>query len=130
MEYIIICSQIIILFLFYYIGVFVQKMLNIPIPASIIGLLLLFICLKIKLIPVEYINRGAGFLIAFLPLLFVPICIGIMKYPVLLSGKGFGIMFIVFISTIFTMLIAGRTSQILEKSMNKRRKDQKEWENL
>ena len=128
MKYIVICLQIPILFLFYYIGVFIQNTFKIPIPASIIGLLLLFLCLKIKLIPVEYINRGAGFLIAILPLLFVPICIGIMKYPVLLSVKGFSVMFIVFISTIFTMLIAGKTSQILEKSMNKR-KDQNEWEN-
>jgi holin-like protein len=79
-------------------------------------------------IPVEYINRGAGFLIGFLPLLFVPICIGVIKYPELFSTKGFIIMFVVFISTIFTLLISGGTSQILENSVNKR-KDQNKWGN-
>ncbi|WP_139891896.1 CidA/LrgA family protein [Bacillus sp. D386] len=128
MKHLVICSQIVVLFLFYYIGVFIQELFSIPIPASIIGLLLLLVCLKFKVIPVEYINRGAGFLIGFLPLLFVPICIGVIKYPELFSSKGFIIMFVVFISTIFTLLISGGTSQILENSVNKR-KDQNKWGN-
>lgn len=127
MKFLVIGSQVLILFLFYYIGVFIQALFKIPVPASIIGLLVLLVSLKFKVIPVEYINRGAGFLIAFLPLLFVPVCIGIMKYPALFSMKGFTIVSIVFLSTIFTMLISGGTSQILEKSAHKR-KDQSEWE--
>lgn len=120
--------QILILYMFYYAGLIVQEFLNIPIPGSIIGLLLLFLCLYIKLIPINMINRGAGFLIAILPLLFVPICIGVIKYPILLSIKGLSIIFVVFISSVFTLLIAGGTSQILEKLMTYR-KEQNEWEN-
>ena len=126
-KYMVLLSQIVILFVFYYVGMFLQDFFQIPIPGSIIGPLLLFLCLQIKLIPVNYINRGAGSLIAILPLLFVPVCIGVMKYPVLLSVKGFNLMFIVFISTLFTMLVAGLTSQLLHKSTTKR-KDQRKWE--
>lgn len=128
MKYLVVCLQVLFLFIFYYIGVFVQELFKIPIPASIIGLLLLLVCLKFNVIKVEYINRGAGFLIAFLPLLFIPVCIGIMKYPALFSMKGFTIMSIVFLSTIFTMLIAGETSQLIENSRNRRR-EQNEWKN-
>lgn len=128
MKYLVVCLQVLFLFIFYYIGVFVQELIKIPIPASIIGLLLLLVCLKFNVIKVEYINRGAGFLIAFLPLLFIPVCIGIMKYPALFSMKGFIIMSIVFLSTIFTMLIAGKTSQLIENSTNKRR-EHNEWKN-
>ncbi len=128
MKYLVICSQVVIIFLFYYVGVFIQNIFNIPIPASIIGLLLLLVSLKTNVIPVKSINRGAGFLIAILPLLFVPICIGIMKYPELFTKKGFIIMLIVFISTIITMGISGIASQLLNKSV-KEGKEKKEWEN-
>ena len=114
--------------MFYYAGLMVQEFLKIPIPGSIIGLLLLFLSLYVKLIPINMINRGAGFLIAILPLLFVPVCIGVIKYPILLSIKGLSIIFVVFISSVFTLLIAGGTSQILEKLMTYR-KEHNEWEN-
>ena len=128
MKYIVTVFQILILYMFYYAGVIVQELLRIPIPGSIIGLVLLFLCLYIKLIPINTINRGAGFLIAILPLLFVPVCIGVMKYPILLSIKGLSIIFVVFVSSVFTLLIAGGTSQLLEKLMTYR-KEQNEWEN-
>ena len=127
-KYIVTLLQIAVLFIFYYAGMFVQEFFKVPIPGSIIGLLLLFLFLQIKLIPVTYINRGAGFLISILPLLFVPVCIGVMKYPVLISLKGFNIMFIVFISTLFTMVAAGGLSQLLQNSFGKR-KDQNKWKN-
>ena len=53
--------QIGILTIFYYMGVGFVSYLHIPLPGSVIGLLLLALSLNFKIIKVEYIQDGAGF---------------------------------------------------------------------
>ncbi len=66
----------------------VQQFFHLPIPGSIIGLILLIICLSVKIIPVKMIEDGAGFLLSFLPLLFIPAMTGVINYPSLFSASG------------------------------------------
>ncbi|WP_097072361.1 CidA/LrgA family protein [Ureibacillus xyleni] len=103
--------QILILYIFYYMGVFIVEMTNLPLPPSIVGLLLLVGCLQLKWIKVEYIQDGAGFLIGFMTLFFIPPMLGIIDYPELLSIKGTILISAVFISTLFTIFFTGIISQ-------------------
>lgn len=121
MKAIRICLQIGILFIFSYIGTFIQNLFHLIIPGSIIGLILLFICLTLKLIPVELIEDGAGFLLGILTLLFVPMTVGIMNYPSLLSWQGLLLFGIVVVSTAITIVISGVFSQHLEKRTEKKK---------
>lgn len=115
MKIIRIIAQIIILYVFYYAGVFIVEITNLPLPASIIGLLLLFICLQLKWIKVEYIKEGAGFLIGFMTLFFIPPMMGIINYPQLFSTAGWLLMASVVISTLFVILTTSMISQWIEK---------------
>lgn len=108
-------AQIAILYGFYYIGVFIVELTSIPLPASIIGLVLLFISLQLKWIKVEMIQLGAGFLIAFMTLFFIPPMMGIIDYPQLLSIDGIILMAAVVFSTMFAIYITGVLSQKIEK---------------
>ncbi|WP_235863131.1 CidA/LrgA family protein [Ureibacillus sinduriensis] len=108
-------AQILILYVFYYSGVFIVEMTGLPLPASIIGLVLLAFCLQMKWVKVEYIREGAGFLIAFMTLFFIPPIVGIIDYPQLLSVEGFLLLGTVFVSTLFAILISGKFSEIIEK---------------
>lgn len=108
-------AQILILYVFYYFGVFIVEITGLPLPASIIGLVLLAICLQMKWVKVEYIREGAGFLIAFMTLFFIPAIVGIIDYPQLLSVEGFLLLGTVFVSTLFAILISGKLSEIIEK---------------
>ncbi len=121
MKLIKIILQIAVLFAFSYLGSLLHQYLNIPLPGSIIGLLLLLAALSSKLFKPDWIQHGAGFLLAFLPLLFLPATIGVMNYASLFSGKGILICFAVVISTLATMIIAGKTSQLLENKTLKRK---------
>ena len=47
----------------------------------------------------ELIKDGAGFLLAFLALFFIPATVGIMDYPELLSWAGLGMVLAIVIST-------------------------------
>jgi holin-like protein len=125
MKWIQIIIQIFILYGFSFIGEMIHRTLHLLIPGNVLGLLLLLLCLSLKLFKLDWIEQGAGFLIAFLPLLFVPAMIGIMNYPSLLSKQGVLLFFIVFISTIMTVVAAGHASQLLEKSRQKRKDEQK-----
>lgn len=117
--------QIAILYAFTWIGNFIHHILPAPIPGSIIGLILLLICLSFKIIPIKIIENGASFLLAYLPLLFIPAMIGIMNYPSLFSSSGAILCLIGVVSTIVTMLVSGAASQFLEKRTMKRKENKK-----
>lgn len=112
--------QVIILYLFSLIGSWIVQSLSLQFPGSIIGLFLLFSCLYFKIIPVDLIKDGAGFLLTFLALFFIPATIGIMDYPELLSWAGLGMVVSIVISTIITIIITGVFCQYVEgKSLKK-----------
>jgi holin-like protein len=123
MKILTIVLQIGILFLFYLIGTFIQNMFNLVIPGSIIGLLLLFICLCLKIVPVKWIESGSVFLLSILMLLFIPTTVGLMNYPSLLSIHGALLVLAILVSTIISIAIAGTAIQFFEKKAQKRKDD-------
>lgn len=108
-------AQILILYIFYYFGVLIVEITELPLPASIIGLVLLAFCLHMKWVKIDYIREGAGFLIAFMTLFFIPAIVGIIDYPQLLSVEGILLLGTVLVSTLFTILISSKFSEIVEK---------------
>ncbi|MCM3357095.1 CidA/LrgA family protein [Psychrobacillus sp. MER TA 171] len=109
--------QVIILYLFSTLGSFVVELLPFSFPGSIAGLLILLACLLLKIIPANLIKDGAGFLLAFLALFFVPATAGIMDYPQLASLKGVFIIIALIISTMFTIVVAGKVCQYFESKI-------------
>ena len=118
MQIIRIIAQIVFLWLFYFIGELIVTWTGIIIPASIIGLLLLWICLMTGLINVKLIQDGASFLIAFLTLFFIPSTVGVIEYPELLSKAGILLVVAVTISSAFAFIVTGKVSQYIEKKEN------------
>ncbi|MCP3027196.1 CidA/LrgA family protein [Halobacillus sp. A5] len=110
--------QIAVLYGIYFLGEGIRSLLNIPIPGSIIGLLLLFTALSLRIIPVEWIENGARFILVYLPLFFIPATVGVINYPDFLSWTGVLLAGIVSLSTLATMTAAGMVSQYFQ---NKRK---------
>jgi len=110
-----IITQILLLYVFYYIGVFIVEITGLPLPASVLGLLVLVLCLQLKWIKVEYIRDGSSFLIGFMTLFFIPPMVGIIDYPQLLSLDGFILIATVMISTLFVIYITSFLTQKIEK---------------
>ena len=116
--------QICILFIFSYIGTVIHDLFHLVIPGSIIALLLLFVCLCLKIVPVKLIENGAVFLLSVLMLFFIPATVGIINYPSLLSIQGALLVVAVLVSTIISIAIAGTTIQYFEKKAQTRKDDQ------
>lgn len=120
----VIVLQICILYVFSYIGNVIQNFFHLIIPGSIIGLLLLFICLCMKIVPVKWIETGAGFVLSVLVLFFIPTTVDIMNYPSLLSFHGALFVLAVLFSTSISIAITGMAGQFFEKKAQKRKDDE------
>ncbi|ELC0657316.1 CidA/LrgA family protein [Vibrio fluvialis] len=61
-------------------GINLQSWLEVSIPGSIIGMLILFSLMAGGLIPVEWVKPGANLFIRYMVLLFVPVSVGLMAH--------------------------------------------------
>lgn len=113
--------QVGFLYLFYLVGEVVQHYFHLPIPGSIVGLLLLFLFLCLKWIPVQWIEEGASVLLAYLPLFFIPATVGVVDHLDIFSGRGAILIAVLVFSSILTIASAGRVSQFLAEWILKRR---------
>ena len=120
MQILRILIQILILFIFYFVGDLIVTLLNIKFPGSIVGLVLLWTCLYFKWLDVRFVADGASMLIAFLTLFFIPSTVGIVQYPELLTKSGVLLIIAVFISSIFAFVFTGKLGQFLEKMEEKK----------
>ncbi len=94
--------------------------LHIPVPGSILGILVIFILLEAHIIRIEWIDIGAKWLLAELLLFFVPAAVGIMKYIPMLQSDGLRIAIVVLISTFIVMASTGLMATIISKKKEKR----------
>jgi len=107
--------QIGVLFLFFLIGLGIQKLFNLIIPGSVIGLVLLFLCLFFNIVPEAWVKDGAGFMTRHLILFFIPATVGIMNYFDLFIGSGYMLVIITIISSLIVLVTAGLVSEKLAR---------------
>ncbi len=115
-RFILIVLHIGVLYLFNMIGTWLKDFLNLSVPGSVIGMLLLFTLLMTNIIKVEWIEAGAQFFVSNLVFFFIPATVGIIDYFDLFKGKGILLILIALISTILVMTTSGLTSQFLAKN--------------
>ena len=112
-------SQFLIILGFTFAGEALQRLLPLPIPASVWGLSLLFAALCLGLVKLEQVKEAGGFLTSILPILFVAPTVGIVEYWELISTKLLPIALILIASTALTFGITGRIVQDLAKKGGK-----------
>lgn len=123
MKLIKIFLQIILLYLFNIAGGWLSDRLHLPLPGSIVGLLLLWAALMLKIFRLKWVESGANFILSYLPLFFIPATVGVMNYFHVFAGKGMMLILIVVVSTLMTMGIAAYTSQYFAGREENKRKE-------
>ena len=71
--------QLMIIFSISMLGEAISSLLRLPVPGSIIGMLLLFLALQFKLLRLRHVSMVGNFLLANMTLLFLPPAVGIME---------------------------------------------------
>lgn len=67
---------------------YISAALRLPIPGSILGIIVLFLLLQLRIIKLEWIDLGAKWLLAEMLLFFIPPVVGLMEYGELLRTSG------------------------------------------
>ncbi len=112
MKYI---KQFGIIVLLAFLGELLHEVLPFPIPASIYGILLLFLCLEWKVIPVSAIRETSRFLIDVMPIMFIPAAAGLMDSWQIIKASWVSYGIITVVSTFAVMIISGKTVQAVMK---------------
>ncbi|WP_243525125.1 CidA/LrgA family holin-like protein [Bacillus pseudomycoides] len=119
MKFTKIIVQVAALYVFYMMGTWVQEILNIPIPGSLIGMFLLLVLLGLKVLSVKWFDLGAETLVAIMPFLLIPPTIGLMNYGSFFMTKGISLFITIVASTFLIIIVAGHTGQYLANRKEK-----------
>ena len=104
-------SQILIILGFTLAGEALQRLVPLPIPASVYGLALLFTALCLKLVRLEQVKETGTFLTSILSVLFVSPTVGIVDDWELIREDLLPILLLLTSSTVLTFAVSGRLAQ-------------------
>ena len=100
--------QLLIIFGFSFIGNVISNVFRLPVPGSILGMILLFLTLQFKILEFRHVDEAGSFLINNMTILFLPAGVGIMAKWNLISHFWAQILLIVVGALIIKMLILGK----------------------
>lgn len=95
------------------IGEILNHLLPLPVPASIYGFVLLFLCLQFKIIPLQAVKDVSAFLIEIMPIMFVPAAVGLLDSWDVLRPDWIVYLIITVVSTIVVMGVSGKMTQLV-----------------
>ena len=98
---------------FAFAGELLHHFIPLPIPASIYGIVLLYIALELKLVKVKDIKETSSFLISIMPIMFLPPAVGIVQSWSLIKGLRLPCAVVIIVSTVVVMAVSGRVTQWL-----------------
>ncbi len=110
MKYI---KQFLIILSISFIGEILKICLPLPIPASIYGMIILFIGLITGIIKLDSVKETGNFLIEIMPVMFIPAGVGLMTSWGTLSSIIIPVSIITVVTIITVMIATGWASQII-----------------
>ena len=112
--------QLAVIFAICLAGEFLHRIVDVPLPGNIIGMVLLLILLCIKVIKPEQIAAVSDFFLKHLPLFFLPPSIAIMAVGDDILSKWPLLLFLCIAFTLVTIAMGGWTTQLLIRRQERR----------
>ena len=120
MKYI---KQLALILLFSFIGELLGDLLPFPIPASIYGMVLLFVSLLTGMIRLEWVKETGLFLVEVMPIFFIPVCVGLIDSWISIAAFWFPLTTILCLTTVIVMVVTGKTAQHIRRRENHTKKE-------
>ena len=103
--------QFAIILVFSFVGEILHELIPLPIPASVYGLVLLFVSLLTGIVKLPQVEKAADILIKIMPMMFIPAVVKMVTIADLLRANLLPIVIVVTVSTITVMVVTGVTAQ-------------------
>lgn len=108
MKYI---KQFLIILFVSFLGEILNHLIPLPIPASIYGILLMFLALELHIIPLSAVRETGRFLIEIMPVMFIPAAVGLLNAWGILKPNWLIYTVVMFATTFIVMILSGRITQ-------------------
>lgn len=102
-------------------GEALRFVLPFPVPASVYGLVLMLFALNFKIIKIHHVWETGNFLISIMPMMFIPIVVGLMVVWSAIKPVILPLSIITVLTTVIVMVVTGKTVQWIDQLT--RRKD-------
>jgi holin-like protein len=109
---------LLIIFAFQLLGIGLHK-LGVPLPGSILGLLLFTLALAMELVKVEWVERSAGLLVKHMTLLFIPLMASLPGMSSELRRNGIALLASTIVSLLAVLLTTGGLAHLLLRDSTK-----------
>ena len=101
----------------FYIGLFIAcdrlvTWLHLPLPANIVGMLLLLALIVTRVVPLNWVKAGSRWLLAEMLLFFIPAVVAVVNYGDLLRVDGWRICVVIGVSTV---LVLASTAWVVDR---------------
>ena len=106
--------EVLVIFGLYYVGELISTTLSLPLPGSLVGMILLFALLQLHIVELEQIATVSDFLLGHLPFFFLPAGVALMASFSAMKG-----LWICLVTTIITMGCSGRIIQHMMERKSK-----------
>ena len=95
-----------------YVGLYLVNRWQVPLPANLVGMVMLLLLIVCRVIPVSWVRAGARWLLAEMLLFFVPAVVAVVNYAQLLMVDGWRIFLVIALST---LMVLGATAWVVDK---------------
>ena len=116
-------KQFILILTISFVGELLKYLLPLPVPASIYGMVLMFLALLTGVIKLEHVRETGKFLIEIMPLMFIPAGVGLMSSWSTLKPLLLPVAVITVVTIVTVMVASGHTAQFILKREEKRGED-------
>ncbi|MDO5574153.1 MAG: CidA/LrgA family protein [bacterium] len=115
-------QQLAIIVTINFIGEILNHFIPLPVPASVYGLVILFICLCTGIVKVHQVDDVARFLLAIMPIMFLAPNVSIINSFAQVKEQAVSLVIIAFVSMMTVMAVTSLTAQWYIRLKRKHRK--------
>lgn len=108
-------KQLLLILLITLVGEILKYLIPLSIPASIYGMVILFLCLMTGIIKLESVKETGKFMIEIMPVMFIPAGVGLITSWEVLKAMLVPVCLVTFITLLTVMVATGRISQSVIK---------------
>lgn len=109
-------GQLSILWMVYWLGNQIVQWAKIPIPGTVVGMILLFMLLSAGIIKLEHVQLATDFLLKHMLFFFIPIAVGLMNWGGLFWNNGLILGAAIVFSALVPFFAVGHIGQKLARS--------------
>ena len=108
-------KQLVLILAVSFVGEILNRIIPLPIPAGVYGIVILFLLLLTRIVPLEAVESTGTFLIEIMPVMFIPPAVGLITTWGEIKNSVVAYLVISIVSTITVMVVSGAVTQLVTR---------------